>query len=101
MTETEKELTQKIQDSIMDAFTKEELVKAIEYTGTIESYNQLIDYIESSHPGLQKPMQATHYIWFVNEQGESTMKFTGTVVDTISGITYSPGDTFLVKNNDD
>ena len=69
-------------------------VRVIEYTGTIDSYNQLVDHLWDRKRGY-------YHIWFIDEKGEMTPKFTGIVMDTLKGIRYKPGDSYCVELNDE
>lgn len=66
-------------------------VKVMEYTGTIESYNDLVERLWDKD-------QMHHHIWFIDENGDMTPKFTGVVCCAITGVRYRPGD---VYSNDD
>lgn len=56
----------------------------LQYTGTIESYNFLVDHLWDKRSGY-------NHIWFIDEDGEITPKFTGIVCDAMTGIKYHPG----------
>lgn len=65
-------------------------VNVIKYTGTIESYNELVDAIWEKNSNY-------YYIGFINEKGDLTPKFTGIVRDGLKGVIYKPGDHFTIK----
>jgi len=72
----------------MLADEKPNMVKSIQYTGSIDSYNELINAIWEGEE---------MYIWFVDEYGNFTPKFTGIVVNAKTGIRYKPGDIYVVE----
>ena len=68
-------------------------VRAVIYDGTIESYNLLASHLWDGE---------NMHIWFLDENGDITPIFTGTVVCAKTGVKYRPGDTYIVdvKNED-
>lgn len=67
-------------------------VRAIKYTGTVESYNEFIEHMWRD--------KMNHHIWHLDDHGEITLKFTGTILDAITGIRYKPGDHYFVDFED-
>lgn len=66
-------------------------IKMIKYTGTIESYNQLVDHLWDGD---------SIHVWFLDESGSMTPKFTGIVACAKTGIRYRPGDSYAVDIED-
>lgn len=71
-----------------------ERYQMIEYDGSIESYNKLVEYIEYKNP---QEANVFCHIGFLDERGNSTNKFTGIVYEHYSGTIYKPGDVYYVK----
>lgn len=65
-----------------------EVYQVIEYTGSIESFNNLIDHLgdDSKFPYCN-----------LDDKGNSTWKFTGTFLCCKTGYVYRPGDHYHVK----
>jgi hypothetical protein len=70
---------------------KPRMVKVIQYTGSIESYNEFVDHMWDGDE---------MYIWFLDEDGEMTPRFTGVVVNAKTGMRYKPGDSYVVEIGD-
>lgn len=68
------------------------IIKLIEYTGTIESYNDLVDSI------YEKECEYNHII-FLDNKHRMTPKFTGIVMDMLNGIIYKPGDHYIAQEH--
>lgn len=66
-------------------------VKVVEYTGTVESYNDLVDYLSKGIDNSQ------HHIWFLDEENNMTRKFTGIVFCSFKRIKYKPGDHYSIN----
>lgn len=67
-------------------------VRAVQYDGTIESYNLL-----AAHLWDGKDM----HVWFLDKNGDMTPIFTGKVVCAKTGLLYKPGDTYMVEVKDE
>ena len=62
--------------------------KMVKYTGTIASYNKLVDYLHKT--------DGFYHIYFADKNNNITPKFTGVVMCAIRGVKYSPGDHYMV-----
>ena len=74
-----------------------QIFQGVEYDGSIEGYNKLIEFIESENP---QEANVFCHIGFLDEHGNSTNKFTGIVYDSYTGTIYKPGNVYHVKYED-
>ena len=76
-------------------------VQLKKYTGTIESYNELVEFLLEENKPYPNDKDYYQYIYFVDKFGEVTPKFTGNVFNAKSQILYQPGSHYLMPIKDD